>query len=188
MMEKFSEHRTRLGRAVVERLATLRLAVAEAMLGGDGDMDVMKVEAVLLRDVLAKAPDDLTREGLVAVWPATLPKLPLFILDPEKAAELDPVKEGTASCDVSKALEEPKPTEEELAAAAVFSTEAIIAKRREKAVEEDKLRPAALVRQKEIMDRIKARMEQEAKGPFLTPEMIQGMIDGAVAKALAAKQ
>jgi hypothetical protein len=64
---------------------------------------------------------------------------------------------------------------------------AIHAKRRERAVEEDRLRPAALERRRAALATIQKRLEAEANQPALTPEKVQEMIEQAVAKALAGK-
>lgn len=74
------------------------------------------------------------------------------------------------------------------AAGAAPDFAAIIAKRRERAVEEDKLRPAALERRRAAMATIQKRLEAEANQPALTPERVQEMIERAVAKALRGKE
>lgn len=72
-------------------------------------------------------------------------------------------------------------------AAPAIDVEAILAKRRERAVEEDRLRPAALERRRAAMATIQKRLEAEANQPALTPEKVQEMIEQAVAKAIAGK-
>lgn len=65
---------------------------------------------------------------------------------------------------------------------------AIVAKRRARAIEEDKLRPAALERRKAAMATIQKRLEEERSAPTLTPERVQEMIEQAVAKAQGIKR
>jgi len=65
---------------------------------------------------------------------------------------------------------------------------AIRAKRAARAIEEDKLRPAALQRQAEVKARLAKMAADEAAAPALSAAELQAMIEAAVAKALAAKE
>lgn len=62
---------------------------------------------------------------------------------------------------------------------------AILAKRRARAVQEDKERPAAMARRRAAMATIQKRLEEEAKHPALTPEQVREMVAAAVAAAVA---
>lgn len=62
---------------------------------------------------------------------------------------------------------------------------AIVAKRRARAIEEDKLRPAALERRKAAMATIQKRLEEESSQPTMTPERLREMVQQAVADAMA---
>lgn len=66
--------------------------------------------------------------------------------------------------------------------------DAIVATRRARAIEEDKLRPAALQRQAAVKERLAKMLAEEGGKPALSLEGLQALIGSEVAKALAEKE
>gem|GEM_PF-2434919 len=189
MSALLDEFVTLLTAACAVKMKALDRPVFEALRDGDDAALLdLRQQLAALRD-LPLAIVDGDRAALVAQWPAGFPALPDGFANPAPAAPAGPSYEVRCTplpTVASSGEEGPSP------AIPPALEDSVLAMRREKAAAEDEMRPAALQRQAEVKARLAKMAADEAAAPALSAAELQAMIDeavnGAVAKALAAKE